>query len=77
MEKGPKAKFSKKVAENNFLSISVWKGKTHPEDEIIRIQLRTWDGAQWKTEYEMSLYRTQDGQYSELKPRINPKIEKQ
>ncbi|MCL4344004.1 MAG: hypothetical protein JRN10_01990 [Nitrososphaerota archaeon] len=77
MERGPKAKFSKKVAENDFLSISVWKGKTHPEDEIIRIQLRRWDGVQWKTEYEMSLYRTQSGQYAELKPRTNTKTEKQ
>jgi hypothetical protein len=66
MERGPKARFSKKVADNDFLSVSIWKGKTHPEDEILRIQLRRKEGDQWKTEYEMSLYRTRDGLYSVL-----------
>ncbi len=73
MEKGPKAKFTKKVSDKDFLNVSIWKGKTHPEDEILRIQLRRLEEGQWKTEYEISLYRTQDGQYSELKPRPNPK----
>jgi len=70
MERGPKARFSKKVADNDFLSVSIWKGKTHPEDEILRIQLRRREGDQWRTEYEINLYRTKDGQYSELKPRV-------
>ena len=73
MERGPKAKFTKRVSDTDFLSVSIWKGKTHPEDEILKIQLRRLEGGQWKTEYEISLYRTQNGQYSELKPRSNTK----
>ncbi|MGC8559035.1 MAG: hypothetical protein ACP5NC_08645 [Nitrososphaeria archaeon] len=66
----PKARFMKKVEENVYLSVSVWSGKTHPEDEIIRFQVRERKGDEWSTKYEMSLYRTSDGHFSELKSKI-------
>ncbi len=65
----PKARFSKRVGEGEYLTFTVWRGKAHPEDEIIRVQLRKRQGDQWSTEYEMSVYRTSNGTYTELRPR--------
>lgn len=65
----PKARFSKRVGQGEYLTFTVWRGKTHPEDEIIRVQLRKLESGQWTTEYEMSVYRAANGTYSELRPR--------
>lgn len=69
MAEQPKARFSKRVGEGEYLTFTVWRGKAHPEDEVIRVQLRKLEGDQWRTEYEMSIYRSSDGTYSELRPR--------
>ena len=66
----PKAKFSKKVTDSDYLLVSVWNGKKHPEDEIIRIEVsKKLDETTWKPEFGISLYRTKEGKYLELKPR--------
>jgi len=69
MKKGQRKKLSKKVSENDFLSISFLKGKTNPKDVIIRIQLKRRKGDRWSTVSEVDLYKTNDGQYTELKPK--------
>jgi len=66
----PKARFSKKVNESDYLNVTVFNGKKHPEDEVIRVGVsKKVDAGQWKTEYEMTLYRTKDGKYMEMKPK--------
>ncbi len=72
----PKYSFSKKIEQGEFLNVAVWPGKTNPEDEVVSIQLRKFDG-DWKTLGRLALYRTKDGAYSELPEKANsPKLER-
>ncbi len=49
----PKARFSTKLPNGDFLGITIWPGKTEPSAEVARI----------------ALYRTPDGKYSLLPER--------
>lgn len=64
----PKYSFSKKLEGGEFLNVAVWSGKSNPEDEVVSVQLRKFDGS-WKTVAKLALYRTKDGTYSELPER--------
>jgi hypothetical protein len=64
----PKYSFRKKVDGGEFLTVAVWRGKSNPEDEILSVQLRKFDG-DWRTLGKLALYRTKDGAYSELPER--------
>jgi len=61
----PKFRVSKGLSDGEFLSLSVWPGKSNPEDEVINVQLRKNDG-DWKTIAKIAVYRTKSGNYSEL-----------
>ena len=61
----PKYSFSKKLEGGEFLNVAVWPGRSNPEDEVVSVQLRRFDGS-WKTVARLALYRTKDGTYSEL-----------
>jgi hypothetical protein len=61
----PKFSFSKKLGGGEFLNVAVWPGKSDPENEVVSVQLRKFDG-DWKTLGRMALYRTKEGAYSEL-----------
>ena len=61
----PKYSFSKRIKEGEFLNVAVWPGRSNPEDEVVSVQLRRFDG-DWTTEGKIALYRTKDGAYSEL-----------
>jgi hypothetical protein len=64
----PKFSFSKKLGGGEFLNVAVWPGRSNPEDEVVSVQLRRYDG-DWKTLGRLALYRTRDGTYSELPER--------
>lgn len=64
----PKYSFSKKLEGGEFLNVAVWPGKSNPEDEVVSVQLRKFEGS-WKTIARLALYRTKDGAYSELPER--------
>ena len=61
----PKYSFSKKIRQGEFMNVAVWPGRANPEDEVVSIQLRRFDG-NWTTEGRIALYRTKEGAYSEL-----------
>ncbi len=61
----PKYSFSKKLGGGEFLNVAVWPGRSNPEDEVVSVQLRKFDGT-WKTIGRLALYRTKDGAYTEL-----------
>ncbi len=61
----PKFSFSRKFGGGEFLNVAVWPGKSDPENEVVSVQLRKFDG-DWKTLARMALYRTKEGTYSEL-----------
>jgi len=64
----PKYSFSRKLGEGEFLNFAVWPGKSNPDDEVVSVQLRKFDGS-WKTLGRLGLYRTKAGVYSELPER--------
>lgn len=65
----PKYNFSKKIGDGQFLNVAVWAGKSNPDDEVLSIQLRKFDG-NWKTVSRLALYRTKEGAYSELPEKV-------
>ncbi|HYC11647.1 MAG TPA: hypothetical protein VEC02_03195 [Nitrososphaerales archaeon] len=65
----PRYSFSRKLGEGEFLNFAVWSGKSNPEDEVVSVQLRKFDGG-WKTLARLGLYRTKAGVYSELPERV-------
>lgn len=62
----------RRLDADRYLSVSIWPGRTHPEDEIIRVQIRKRGPEDWQTESDISIYRTAGGVYSEMKPRNQP-----
>ena len=64
----PKYSFSKKLEGGEFLNFAIWPGRSNPEDEVVSVQLRKYDGS-WKTLGRLALYRTREGAYSELPER--------
>lgn len=64
----PKYSFSKNLGGGEFLNVAVWSGRSNPDDEVVSVQLRRFDG-NWKTLGRLALYRTREGAYSELPER--------
>jgi hypothetical protein len=69
----PKFSFSKKLGGGEFLNVAVWPGRSNPEDEVVSVQLRMFDG-NWKTLGRLALYRTREGTYSELPERTPTQV---
>ncbi len=44
----PKYSFSRKLGGGEFLNVAVWPGRLNPEDEVVNVQLRKFEG-DWKT----------------------------
>lgn len=65
----PKARFSTRLDEQNFLNLAVWEGKTDPTAEVIVLQLRRRTGDEWETVGRLAVYRSSDGIYSKLPER--------
>ena len=65
----PKARFSTRLDEQDFLNLAVWPGRTDPTAEIIVVQLRRRTGDEWETVGRLAVYRSSDGIYSKLPER--------
>jgi hypothetical protein len=65
----PKARFSTKLPNGDFLGITIWAGKTDPAAEVVTVQVRHPTGDSWETTARIALYRTPDGKYSLLPER--------
>jgi len=65
----PKARFSTRLDEQDFLNLAVWPGRTDPTAEIIVVQLRRRTGDDWETTARLAVYRSSDGTYSKLPER--------
>jgi len=44
----PKASMRTKLPNGDFLTLTVWAGKTDPNAEVITVQIRHLQGDQWK-----------------------------
>ncbi len=65
----PKARFSTKLPNGDFLGITIWPGKSEPSAEVVTVQIRHPTGDNWETTARVALYRTPDGKYSLLPER--------
>ena len=65
----PKARFSTKLPNGDFLRITIWPGKTELFAEVVTVQIRHPTGDNWETTARIALYRTPDGKYSLLPER--------
>lgn len=75
MESGksrPKARFSTKLPNGDYLQVAVWAGKSDPLAEVLSVQLRHISGDEWSTVGKLALYRGKDGSYTQLPERPVP-----
>jgi hypothetical protein len=77
----PKAKFSNRLPNGDYLSLTVWPGKKDPMAEVLTIQIRRLNNDNWETVGRLAIYRTSNGDYSQLperqsQPRVDEAVEK-
>ena len=65
----PKVSFRDRLADGDFLTLTVWAGKSDPKAEVITVQIRHLNGDVWETIGRLAAYRTADGNYSQLPER--------
>ena len=65
----PKARLKTKLSNGDFLTLTVWPGKKDPTAEVIQVQIRHLSGDSWETVGRLAVYRTADGNYSQLPER--------
>ena len=65
----PKASMRTRLPNGDFLTLSVWPGKSDPKAEVITVQIRRLSGEQWETVGRLAAYRTAEGTYSQLPER--------
>lgn len=69
MESGkskPKARFSTRLPNGDYLQIAVWAGKTDPAAEVLNVQVRHMSDGEWMTAGKLAVYRAKDGSYTQL-----------
>jgi len=71
MTSSPKARFSNRLPNGDFLTLSIWPGKKDPTAEVLSIQIRHLnnDNGKWETVGKLAVYRTTNGDYSQLPER--------
>jgi len=65
----PKVRLKNRLPNGDFLTLTVWPGKSDPTAEVITVQIRRLSGDNWETVGRLAAYRTADGRYSQLAER--------
>jgi len=68
----PKASFRLRLSEEEFLSVSIFPTKNDPTAEVISVQVRRPTADDWETVGKIALYRSPEGNYSQLPDREKP-----
>jgi len=66
-----KARFSTRMPNGDYLSLTIWPGKSDPTAEVLTVQVRHRSGQGWETVGRLATYRTVDGRYSQLPERAD------
>jgi hypothetical protein len=69
----PKVSFRNRLDNGDFLSLTVWAGKSDPKAEVLTVQVHRLKGDVWETVGRLAAYRTADGNYSQLPERAAQK----
>lgn len=73
VRKQPKVSLRTRMPNGDFLTLTVWPGKSDPTAEVITVQVRRLVGEAWETVGKLAAYRTVDGKYSQLPERREQK----
>ena len=65
----PKARFSTRLPNGDYLQVAVWAGKTDPAAEVLNVQIRHMSEGEWMTAGKIAVYRAKDGSYTQLPDR--------
>jgi len=57
------------MPNGDFLSLTIWPGKSDPSAEVLTVQVRRQSDQGWETVSRLAAYRTADGKYSQLPER--------
>jgi hypothetical protein len=57
------------MPNGDYLSLTVWPGKSDPTAEVLTVQVRRQSSQGWETVGRLAVYRTADGRYSQLPER--------
>jgi len=71
----PKASFRVRLGEEEFLNVGVFPTKKDPTAEVISVQVTRMPrapGDNWETVARIALYRSPEGNYSQLPNREKP-----
>jgi len=68
----PKASFRLRLSEEEFLSVSVFPTRKDPTAEVISVQVRRPTADDWETVGKITVYRSPEGNYSQLPDREKP-----
>jgi len=67
----PKGRFYTRINESDYLGLTIWRGKSDPDAEVVVVQLRHREGDNWETVGRLAVYRTPEGTYRESPERPN------
>jgi hypothetical protein len=62
----PKASFFCRLPSGDHLNLAIWAGKRDPEAEVLKVSITHRAEDSWESIGELSVYRTSQGNYSEL-----------
>jgi hypothetical protein len=60
------------MPNGDYLSLTIWPGKSDPTAEVMTVQVRRQSEQGWETVSRLAVYRTADGNYSQLPERQRP-----
>jgi len=58
------------MPNGDYLSLTVWPGKSDPTAEVLTVQVRHQTSQGWETFARLAVYRTADGRYSQLPEKL-------
>jgi hypothetical protein len=67
----PKQAFRMKLEDGKTLSVSIFPTKKDPTAEVISVQIGQYEEEVWKNYGKMAIYRSPEGNYSQLPNREN------
>jgi len=62
------------MPNGDYLSLTIWPGKSDPTAEVLTVQVRHQSSQGWETAGRLAVYRTADCRYSQLPERL-PQLE--
>lgn len=65
----PKASFRIRLNETDNLQLAIWSGRKDPDAEVIVATIQSKQGDDWKNIGKIAVYRSSDGEFSQLPER--------